>query len=927
MKIQISPFALLRVPQFSYHAQLEQCWESLKTAIAEASPAFHEIIASMSADDLKQATPKTQYTVWKYFNRARYRAVPYGKFAGIALADLAHLPELKKLLRISEGASFYSAPDWSVKPVLDKSDAVLFSAERLFLANSSTYALGNQLRYLNRCEDHFELAEIEPEQMIISLLQSCTLPICYRDLQKLFSGSLDTKNLNSLLRGLQDLGLLFTDLDRNIIGKDFYERLGLQVRADEQVYSLTGHHVLEGNIDGSLLKSFPAYLELLLKIVPRAENEAMTQFKKAFKIKYKKQEVQLLQVLDPETGIGYHQLEGSTASDDLIEQLVATARQPLQQKAPDYDQRLRAFLLNAICDTKGDKAAVIDIGNFIPQQAASRPGNTFSALVHIADDLVIPDYIGGCTANGLSGRFTLASPEILRHCKASARHEADSNPDIVFFDMGYMAEGHVDNVNRRASIYQHELLLFGYSLSDTLIAINDLYIVMQGDELIIYAKKLQKRVMPRLSSAYNYSRSDLSLFRLLCDLQHQGIQGNLNFKIQDILPGLHFYPRIQFDQIVVSPAQWRIDVSKPITIQLEENAVCRHFTAGSRDQTLCFDRYNAADMQAFAQFAAQSTDFYIQEAFIAESAAIIDKKNEPYQSQLLLTLSHADTLYTPYQPIVRTKKLHKTMRIIPPGQEWLYFEIYCHPSRSDGLLNKQISDFLNAYKKAFSCFFFIRYNHPQDHLRIRIKLNDPRQGYFYIAQFMSLLEDEMRAGTISDVQIKPYIRELERYGDDLIAEIEHHFELSSSHVLDVIRADYDTQQRYVRCARLATALLNRIMLSPQQEQTVLKEIQDAFIAEHGLSTAELKLINKNYAAYLLHYATMDPAMTIDMQLMQTSFGKLLDLCDESRAIRLFADLMHMHINRMFTEHQRTHELIIYSFLLKDLMRRKHTEKH
>ncbi len=61
-----------------------------------------------------------------------------------------------------------------------------------------------------------------------------------------------------------------------------------------------------------------------------------------------------------------------------------------------------------------------------------------------------------------------------------------------------------------------------------------------------------------MPSAYNYSRSNLPVFRFLCDLQHHKIKSNLNFDIRESFPNLIRYPRVVYKDIIVSRAMWLV---------------------------------------------------------------------------------------------------------------------------------------------------------------------------------------------------------------------------------------------------------------------------------------------------------------------------------------------------------------------------------
>jgi lantibiotic biosynthesis protein len=56
-----------------------------------------------------------------------------------------------------------------------------------------------------------------------------------------------------------------------------------------------------------------------------------------------------------------------------------------------------------------------------------------------------------------------------------------------------------------------------------------------------------------------------------------------------------------------------------------------------------------------------------------------------------------------------------------------------------------------------------------------------------------------------------------------------------------------------------------------------------------------------------------------------SFIKTLQQCATENALKLLTDLMHMHVNRLFSKDQRTHEMVMYYFLLKDIQRQNATK--
>ncbi|WEK21533.1 MAG: thiopeptide-type bacteriocin biosynthesis protein [Candidatus Pedobacter colombiensis] len=925
MKLSINPFLILRIPAFSFEAQIEMVWEDLKLSISQSSPDFYDKIKSIEAEDLPLVEARMKYTLWKYFNRAQYRGTPFGSFAGFAVGKLSHTEDR---LIIENKQYLHTFNDWEPNGQTHTVDSDLFRPDRLYFANASIYMTTISIRFLCLQNQSFELAEIERSIFIEMLLDKCKdrVPyselICFAALQEV-----ERNVLNGILQSLIALQLLFTDLDRNIIGEDYYNRNEIPLQSPGHTYLIAERKVHSGTINKAILQSLPGCVEYLLLAIPPTENKDFNHFKTAFLKRYEYQEIPLMIALDPEFGIGYGDLENAAFTDALINELIAANTG--KQAAMSFQQtELTRYLLNCIIESKGDRKQVVElqrIAQEVKTEAFKLPANTFSAMLKLADDLVILEQLGGATANALAGRFTLASKEIERHCHEISKYESEANPDVIFFDVAYMAEGRVDNINRRKAIYDYELPLLNYSCSKNLICLDDLLLTIANDELILLSKKYRKRVVPRLASAYNYNRSDLSVYRFLCDLQHQNIQSRLLFDIETLIPGLNFYPRIQYNNIVISPAKWKIQVSAinidHLKAEMDRMEVVRHFTAGNGDQTLCFDKESEADMLSFKRYVAQKTDFIITEAFIKAENLVNDVDGKNYCQQFMISLQHSTTLYQAYSPcIVKTKDA--IPGVIVPGRDWLYFEIYCHSQRVDEILINALAGFITKYKVAFKCWFFIRYKDPTNHIRIRFQLKDIKKSHLYTSKLMDALEAYFDAGYITDIQIKTYRRELQRYGHAEIEKIEQHFCKDSNYSMDVIGKNLSLNGRYANCMELMKVVINELTLDYKDRLAFVKSIQDAFMKEHHLENSGFKRINKAYESFRNDYNSHwinDDLIIIPDQLLQ-SFKTTIQHCDSNLKLNLFRDLFHMHVNRLFSEHQRTHEMVIYSYVYKELQR-------
>ncbi|XHR94292.1 lantibiotic dehydratase [Mucilaginibacter sp. UC70_90] len=264
-------------------------------------------------------------------------------------------------------------------------------------------------------------------------------------------------------------------------------------------------------------------IEKLAALNEYKEAADLREFKQRFRKKFDARSVQVMEALDPETGIGYGGLEQDRSGDDFVFNLKP------EGTGQSLRDTLTAGILSRLVSGKDMETGYIDIEQLPGKENPAWLPNTFSVLCSVEGAFVKVEHIGGCTANALLGRFTPVSAQTEALCRELADIEKQANPHVLFFDIAYMAEGYVDNINRRKSIYDYQLSIGNYDTSAAPLTLNDLYLSLNGEDLILRSKKLNRRMIPRMASAYNHRRSDLPLFRLLSDLQYQGLQADLAF--------------------------------------------------------------------------------------------------------------------------------------------------------------------------------------------------------------------------------------------------------------------------------------------------------------------------------------------------------------------------------------------------------------
>lgn len=927
MKLNIQPTVIFRTPKFSYQSELIDCWEELKLAISISSAAFYETIKEVKANELQNLPPKVYFTIWKYFNRAKFRSTPYGTFAGFSLLNDGIKPSESSIV-VEEVQKVRELIDWPYKNNLQLPMADLLQKNCLLFSNSSYYLTPISIRYIACTDGVFELAELDQNDFVQQILAACLKPIRLNELLKQLNlDDAEKENLFGLLQDMHDLQLIFTNYDPNIIGNDYFERLGLSVTADMPKYLIAQRKVVSGCLNERFLQAVPGLINTLHNVMPVKDHDALGQFQVRFKKKFEDQEVPLLLALDPEMGVGYDELEQSGQNSDFITRFINKPSKKLET------ENIKTALKSYLTEQRFEKDKIIYLNKLAlaPNQKLRSLPNSFSMVMSVHDDLIFVDQIGGVTSNALSGRFTMADENVANYAKAIATAEQEANPDVLFFDVAYMVEANVDNVNRRKLIYGHQLSILNFDTSAAPIALNDIQISVKGTEIILRSNQLNKRLVPRMASAYNYIRSDLSVFRLLCDLQHQGLQTNLSFPLDAIIPDLDYYPRLQYQNIVLSNNKWRIkkdallgpDQKKMISIAecrsyLNNLGVSEYFKAGMSDQTLCFGLQNDDDINAFLQYALKHGNIYVEEMVMPQNSIVVNEAAQPYLAQFVLSIGHNEQIY---RGLAQTHANTEVKRFFLPGKEWLYFEIYCHQQRSDQILTEVIAPFLSTYTDLVKSWFFIRYNENGNHIRFRVQLNNPKAGQLLISNLMDDLELFLNSGLVSDVQIKTYKRELERYGSNMIEGVEQHFAVDSEFVLSLLETHIDDFNKYRFCSLLVSRIVESNILAKSAISKVVKLMSDSFNEEHRLDTADFKQLNIHYQEFR---KTEWTALTAEQEQRFSAFsGSFINTLQQStaeNALKLITDLLHMHVNRLFSKDQRTHEMVIYYFLLKDIQR-------
>lgn len=930
---------ICRTPAFSPDDLITNKFDELKVMIKESSPAFYQVICNLNQAELHNHGNKINFTLWKYFNRARFRATPFGLFSGVSV-----LPNnLRDGVILSDHFAISSFIDWQAIDANSQNPSLILENTTEFLLNSTIYKVGNQYRYIFFDNRRFEIALISdfPElDMIVSFCREKQTKSALAE-QLANQMHLDKPSIKQLLTQLISLQVLIPDSTPNITGVDFFSRKkSYQLNNLELPYLITERKLINGGYDNPFQKNLSELINVLNHHLPKSVDTNLQAFIKSLKRKFESRFVPLALALDPETGVGYANLETNQLDDDVLA-LADRFRHRQTKQSPNINfNPFTKYLLN-----ESMQGGVIQL-EYLKNDEIATPmllPNTFSVILRHSQSLVIIEHIGGATANALIGRFSLGIAAFENMGRRLAAIEQDANPDVMFFDVAYQAERHIDNVNRRKALYNYELPILTWSCSDSPLYLDDILVGIVDNEIMLFSKRYRKRMIPRIPSAYNYHRSDLPLFRFLCDLQHQNIRSKLSFNLSEILPGLTHYSRVAYKNLVISPESWlmpsdlvknlgivNLDAKFRVKQWLQQINLTTGFNVGEGDQTLTLFPDNDVDLLNLVTYCRKNVNrpIYVSEAFPSNGEIVCNESGKPLAAQLILNCIHGQRVYNRLDENMREIKYYNHYAFIAPGNEWLYFAIYTHPNRFNPLLKQSFSLLLKRHRKLISKWYFVRYDDNGPHLRLRILLNNSKDTFRIMEDLQMMLAEEISTGIIADIQIKSYLPEIARYGKNRFEQVEDFFYRDSQWILTLLHRNFSPEQTHQITLLSLSELISSAFQDIDEKLFFINYMAQSYSKEFSMGQDDFKQINRQ--AEQLDNARKKFAEHITTK----SFGRLRSIflyllhntTDYGDKRQLAADLLHMHINRLFSSDQRAHEAILYQQLFR-LMKKQQFATH
>lgn len=721
----------------------------------------------------------------------------------------------------------------------------------------------------------------------------------------------------------------------------------------------------KNDISDSLLKA----IKVLNKLSFPHDNPELKSFKDKFYQRYEDKEVLLSEALDNESGIGY----GANSSESvdvspLIEELMVENVAYNKLEISYHNQQ--SYLLRKLITAYQNKQKIIYIKEEelvdINEKWDDLPDSMSVMYCHLGklQNTLYLRNVGGSSAINLIGRFGLGDNNIKMIIEEIAQDEQAHNPDKILASILHLPENRTGNILLRPIIRKYEIPYLSKSLlpQEQQLHVRDITISIKEDKIILYSKRLGKEIIPRLDNAHNYSFNALPVYQFLCDMQTQGLRDGLFFDWGSLKNDFSYFPRVEVENVIISLATWQLSkqqykdllqkdsISKNIQLWQEKWEIPDLILLTDGDNELLINLKDKLSLSMFIDEIQKRENITLREfLFEKESAFVNDEKGNAYSNEFIAILNRKSNKIAPTNNTLKkvitekyeissnnnlyTKEL--VSRSFPIGSEWLYYKIYCGIKTSDRILTeiiRPLAEYLIKIKLIDS-WFFVRYADPDIHIRLRFHFSDLKNIALVIERFHKAVTPFHKGGLIWKIQTDTYEREIERYGQSNIILSEQIFYYDSMCIvnfLDKLKDQNKEDIRWLFGIKSVDKLLDIFKLNLDQKLILMEKLKISFAEEFNMNKNIKLQIDKKYRAERINVENfldddfLKKEYPFAMELLEKRDNQLIYIVDEMKKFhndefyvllyQMIPNYIHMHLNRLFKNKQRLHEMVIYNFM-------------
>ncbi len=601
-------------------------WDNpvIRGGIELASPELYRLLNSELKDPkTSESQPRLFLSMLRYLTRFSSRCTPFGIFAGFATGQISGETNLK--LTSAEGHRVHVRPDMEflmrlARKLVQDPDVC---AELFFIPNSTIYQVGSRWHYIEtkflppNNKKVYDVVRIDNNGIISNILKFCRDGKTIEEIiTHLVEEGLERSQVVPFLDSLVESQVIVSELEPVVCGMEYFDYLvqlvserigkgnyaGILIRLLETLDCISTPAQLAGGkaavmaelqnlplpvpevhliqadmklgweeltINRNLANQLLLGARILRVLSAQDRVDALVGFKEAFQKRFGENEVSLVRVLDPESGIGLDGAGEQYWTDPVpwIDDL--RTGQPISSETTVGSGGNR-FLLGRFLDATRNGDLYIEINPTdlagMDLHAGEWPVQiTLMAELFLEEDKpgISVHLIHAISGNPsyLLGRFAFAdegsTAEFIRNM---INDEEEANPGAILAEVVHLPEDRTGNVLQRPSILKYEIPYLARSLKEEVmqIPISDLTVSIRNNRAILRSARLGKEIIPKMTNAYNHSLGHLSIYKFLHRVQHQKGHSSWNPDWGDTIRKAPFIPGIRYKNMILTAPLWTI---------------------------------------------------------------------------------------------------------------------------------------------------------------------------------------------------------------------------------------------------------------------------------------------------------------------------------------------------------------------------------
>jgi len=401
------------------------------------------------------------------------------------------------------------------------------------------------------------------------------------------------------------------------------------------------------------------------KIAASGRQESiLDRFANSFMERYEEREVPLAQLLDTEMGLDFNQSKAGADVCPLLDGIPFGVRQQENSSSHSwsgFQSLLHAKIIQALMEKQHEIVLTDDDMKGVTVRWDDLP-HTMAAICEVLSyqpdgslKIFLP-FMSGTGAANLLGRFCHVDEGIHQCVIDIIREEERALPnDKLYAEVVHLPESRIGNILSRPVLRPYEIPYLAKSGVEAAfqLELSDLMVSVKQKKFVLRSKRLNKEIIPRLTTAHNFSHlGAMPIYQFLCNLQNQYHRGGIGLFLSSLFNEFPYLPRISYQNVIFSLARWYIkpsdiktigenkeDSAAKVALQQwkERTAIPRFVVLPDGDNELFTDTDSLTSMRMLYSVVKKRPQFILREFPFDVENAILKTKEGVFANEFLFT--------------------------------------------------------------------------------------------------------------------------------------------------------------------------------------------------------------------------------------------------------------------------------------------------